>query len=125
MASILIVDDDRGLSDVLSQLVREMGHIPTVAQTLKDGLSAAAIKDFDVVFLDVRLADGNGLDILPQIQQTPPTPEVIIMTGEGDPDGAELAIKNGAWDYIEKPSSLKEMMLPLLRALQYREDKNQ
>ena len=34
------------------------------------------------------------------------------MTGYGDPDGAELAIKNGAWDYIEKPSSIKEMMLP-------------
>ena len=45
------------------------------------------------------------------------------MTGYGDPDGAELAIKNGAWDYIEKPSSIKEMMLPFLRALQYREEK--
>ena len=39
------------------------------------------------------------------------------MTGYGDPDGAELAIKNGAWDYIEKASSIKEMTLPFLRAL--------
>ena len=45
------------------------------------------------------------------------------MTGVGDPDGAELAIRNGAWDYIEKPSSVQNMLLPLVRALQYRDEK--
>ena len=49
---------------------------------------------------------------------------MIIITGRGDPDGAELAIKNGAWDYIQKSSSTKEMLLPFVRALQYREEKN-
>ena len=45
------------------------------------------------------------------------------MTGAGDPDGAELAIKSGAWDYLEKPSSMNMMILPLVRALQYRDVK--
>jgi two-component system NtrC family response regulator len=48
---------------------------------------------------------------------------VIIMTGSGDPDGAELAIKAGAWDYIRKPDALNEIVLPLTRALQYQEEK--
>jgi two-component system NtrC family response regulator len=69
------------------------------------------------------MPDGSGLDILPAIRGTPSSPEVIIITGFADPDGAELAVKNGAWDYIEKPSSVQEIVLPLVRALQYREEK--
>jgi two-component system NtrC family response regulator len=48
---------------------------------------------------------------------------VIIITGEGDPDGADLAIRGGAWDYIEKPLSVNRITLPLERALQFREEK--
>jgi len=61
---------------------------------------------------------------LPAIRQSSSLPEVIIMTGAGDPDGAELAIKSGAWDYIEKSFySAEEMTLPLTRAIQYRQEK--
>lgn len=54
----------------------------------------------------------------------PTPPEVIILTGKGDPDGAELAIKGGVWDYILKPSSVREITLTLNRALKYRQEKN-
>ena len=64
---------------------------------------------------------GAALDILPMIRQKEHPPEVIIMTGSSDADGAEIAVSNGAWDYIQKPYSLKQMMLPLTRALDYRE----
>ena len=53
----------------------------------------------------------------------PNAPEVIILTGQGDPDGAELAIKGGVWDYILKPSSVREIALTLSRALKYRKEK--
>jgi two-component system NtrC family response regulator len=86
-------------------------------------MALAADHAFDVVFLDVRLPDGNGLEVLPKIDALPARPEVIIMTGYGDPNGAELAIKSGAWDYIEKSSSVKEITLSLERALQYRQQK--
>lgn len=111
------------MCDVLSRKVRRMGHESTHAFTLREGLKEAVSGKFDVIFLDVRLPDGNGLDVLPQLRKTPSSPEVIIITAQGDPDGAELAIKSGAWDYIQKPSSLQAMTLPLARALQYREEK--
>ena len=122
IARILIIDDEIGICRMLNALVKNLGHSATCADTLKEGLKAALSGPFDVVFLDVKMPDGSGLDILPKIRETPSKPEVIIMTGYGDPDGAELAIKNGAWDYVQKPASIKRMTLPLLRALQYREE---
>ena len=123
MANILIIDDDEMLCGVLSSKLRALAHEPVCAATLEEGLRQAATNFFDVVYLDVHLPDGNGIDAVPMIHALPSAPEIIIMTGMGDPDGAELAIKNGAWDYIEKPSSLNMMILPLVRALQYRDVK--
>lgn len=123
MANILIIDDDKMLCNTMCRHIRHRGHQVTYALTLEQGCEAVSGKTFDVVFLDVSLPDGNGLDALPGIRQAPSRPEVIIITGEGDPDGAELAINSGAWDYIEKPSSIEKMTLPLVRALQYREEK--
>lgn len=123
MAKILIIDDDKGMCFTLSEIVRLNGHESVCVHTLKDGLDTAISGFFDVVFLDVMLPDGIGLDIISNIRETPTKPEVIIITSKGDPDGAELAIKNGAWDYVQKPSSIKKMSLPLLRALQFREEK--
>jgi two-component system NtrC family response regulator len=123
MANILIIDDDKLICETIANVVRRMGHQVTSSFTLQEGLEKVSSELIDVVFLDVRLPDGNGLEVLPRIQAVPSLPEVIIMTGFGDPDGAELAIRHGAWDYIQKPSTVDAMTLPLIRALQYREEK--
>lgn len=123
MAKILIVDDDPGICKALENMVRRNGHEAVHENSLANGVDKTRSEDFDLVFLDVGLPDGNGLDALPKIMEAASQPEVIIMTGAGDPDGAELAIENGAWDYIQKPISLKSMKLPFLRALKYRETK--
>jgi len=123
MANILIIDDDRAICKALVGVVSRIGYDAAYAVTLKEGLNMVSSDLYDVVLLDVRLPDGNGLDALPEIRRSPSAPEVIIITGEGDPDGAELAIKSGAWDYIEKPLSMEVMTLPLMRALQYRDEK--
>jgi two-component system NtrC family response regulator len=123
MAKVLIVDDDENVCGMLSSLVRKMGHDAVSVSTLAEGLSDVASRHYDVVFLDVRLPDGNGLEALSQFAGCASAPEVIIITGSGDVNGAELAIRSGAWDYIEKPSSLQSMTLPFVRALQYREEK--
>jgi two-component system NtrC family response regulator len=120
---VLIVDDDKLVCNSIANVIESLEHNPQCAFTLKEGLDKARAEDFEVVFLDVRMPDGSGLDILHDIQQTASSPEVIIITGYGDPDGAELAIMNGAWDYIEKPLSVREIKLPLARALQYYEEK--
>jgi two-component system, NtrC family, response regulator len=123
MPRILIIDDDLMIGQTLSHMMRRLGYEATHAQTLKDGLKAAQTQPVDVVLLDVQMPDGSGLDILPHLRETESNPEVIIITGLGTPDGAELAITNGAWDYVEKPLSLEGVTLPLTRALQYRVEK--
>ena len=123
MSKILIIDDDKLLSNTLSRFIRRMEHDVTCALTLEDGLKKVSTGVFDVVFLDVNLPDGSGLDVIQVIRKEPFPPEIIIITGEGDPDGAELAIKSGAWAYIEKPLSMENMELQLVRAFQYRKEK--
>ncbi|MDI6854420.1 MAG: sigma-54 dependent transcriptional regulator [Deltaproteobacteria bacterium] len=123
MGNVLIIDDDEMFCEMLSDMVQDMGYGVKYARTLDEGLHEAGSGNFDVVFLDVRMPDGSGLEVLPRFRELPTSPEVIIITGAGDPDGAELAILNGAWDYIEKQSSIKKMTLALSRALQYRQEK--
>jgi len=123
MANVLIIDDDPLVCDSIANVIKSMGHNPTCVHTLSEGLGKVRSEEFQAVFLDVRMPDGSGLDILQDIQRTASSPEVIIITGFGDPDGAELAIKNGAWDYIQKPLSMREIKLPFVRALQYHTEK--
>ena len=100
-----------------------MGHSIECALLLKEGIEKIQTESFDLVFLDIHLPDGNGLAALPAIREAASSPEIIIITGEGNPDGAELAIKNGCWDYIEKPLSMVTVTLPLTRVIQYRKEK--
>lgn len=123
MAKILVIDDDALVAESILNVARTLGHEGLGASSLKDSLEHLRNEPFDLVFLDVQLPDGSGLDILRDVQASASAPEVIIITGFGDPDGAELAIKNGAWDYLQKPLSVKAIRLPIERALQYREKK--
>jgi len=123
MARILIIDDDELICQSLSLVARQKGYEATSTYTLGEGLKKATSEPFDVIFLDVNMPDGNGLDFLSKLPKLPSSPEIIIITGYGDPNGAELAIKCGAWDYLEKGASVKEITLSLFRALQYREQK--
>jgi two-component system NtrC family response regulator len=123
MAQILIIDDDPIVCETISHIVQHLGHEARIAHSLEEGVKEVSSRAVDVVLLDVRLPDGNGLEAVPRIRKAPSSPEIIILTGYGDPDGAELAIKNGAWDYLEKPSSRQQISLILTRALQYRQQK--
>lgn len=123
MAEVLVVDDDRGVVQLLTTLLSQQGHQVTTAATLADGLAATARQAFDAVLLDVGLPDGNGLDALPRFRAAARAPEVIIMTGQGSQDGAEQAIRSGAWGYVEKPLISRDLKLNLTRALEYRAEK--
>jgi two-component system NtrC family response regulator len=123
MAAILIIDDDDLMCQSLSHVARRQGHEVTSVHTIGAGVEQAARQPYDLVFLDVRMPDGNGLEALPRIKGAPSSPEIVIMTGFGDPQGAELAIRSGAWDYIEKGASSKEITLSLERALEYRKQR--
>jgi two-component system NtrC family response regulator len=122
-AEILVVDDDQALCRMLIEHLRRSGHQADGANTLSEGLKLARSHAYDVVFLDVQMPDGNGLDYLPGFKDISSSPEVIIITGRGDPNGAQQAISSGAWSYIEKPHVVRDLLLHLTRALQYREEK--
>jgi len=123
MAKILIIDDDRVLAEMLVEQLASGDHEAESAYTLADGLAFLQQSPFDIVLLDVQLPDGNGLEYIPIIAAIPSKPEVIIITGQGEADGAEKAVVSGAWSYIEKPYVIRELSLQLTRVLQYRREK--
>ncbi|MEN8141031.1 MAG: sigma-54 dependent transcriptional regulator [Thermodesulfobacteriota bacterium] len=124
MAEIFVVDDDLMLQKMLVTHLERSGHRARAAGTLAEGLKEVAEGDYDVVFLDVQLPDGDGLEQLTRFKAVSSAPEVIIITGKGDEFGAEKAILSGAWGYIEKPDVIKDLLLHLTRALQFRQGKN-
>ncbi len=122
MYRILVIDNDLEICDAVTNVVKRLGHEVRSAPTLEAGLEKLKTTPFDIALFDVNLPSGDGLAAMHEIQQAPSSPEVILMTGFGDPDGAEAAIKNGAWEYLEKPISDKAIQRVLSRALQYREE---
>lgn len=123
MAKVLIIDDDSQICEMLVKTFKKDKIDAAYSLTLEKGLDTLRSDEFDVVFLDVNLPDGNGLDAIETIKGNPFDPEIIIMTGYGDPEGVELAMKSGAWDYIQKGGSHKEFKFSLDRALKYRQQK--
>jgi two-component system NtrC family response regulator len=123
MSKILVIDDDPHINALIQSVVRKMDHVCVGAATLAEGLERLCAEPYEVVLLDVHLPDGNGLDMLARIREAPPCPEVIIITGYGDPDAAEMAIMNGAWDYLLKPSSVDHITLAVRRAMAFRQEK--
>lgn len=99
------------------------GYLASQASTAAKGKSLSEQIDFDIILLDLDLPDENGLNILHDLIKAPSNPEVIIITGTGDINGAKLAFKYGAWDYIQKPFTIDEVSLPITRALEYRREK--
>lgn len=123
MARVLIVDDEQAMCGLLSHVVHGLGHEAVCANFLHQGLQEVLRGDYDLVFLDVFLPDGNGLEQIPRFQAARSRPEIVIITGAGTSEGAQLALKSGAWDYVQKPATLSELELIVMRALQYREMK--
>jgi two-component system NtrC family response regulator len=123
MGKVLIIDDDTDYSDMLSRQVKSFDHEVRVTHTLREGLSALADGDVEIVLLDVMLPDGNGLERARDIKASRSQPEIIIITGSGDEEGAELAIRAGAWDYWQKGRSAKGIVLTLRHALEFRQSR--
>jgi len=123
MIHILIVDDDPKICMFFETILEKMGCETVTAKRIKEAKILSNENNFDIILLDLELPDGNGLDIMPDLVNLPSSPEIIIITGTGDVRGAEIAFKNGAWDFVQKPFRLDDVSLPIQRALQYRKEK--
>ena len=120
MAHILIVDDSKDICLYLSDLFQEAGHSTAMAKTLKEALRFADKYSYDAVLLDVHMPDGSGIDYIQEFRGRPGAPEIIVITGAADKIGAIHAIRNGCWDYLEKPLKPAALLIMIDRLLEYR-----
>src|SRR5687767_12568063 len=100
---LLLVDDDRTFAALAASVLRQEGFRVTVAHALHDARAALAREAPDVVLLDRRLPDGDGIDFLPEVRTQFPDTSVLLVTAHGDIASAVEAIKAGARDYLSKP----------------------
>ncbi|WP_195499623.1 sigma-54-dependent transcriptional regulator [Alistipes timonensis] len=118
MAKILIIDDEQQLRGLLARIISLEGYDVTEAADCASGLKALRRCDPDVVLCDVKLPDGNGVDMVAKIKEAAPSAEVILLTAYGNiPDGVQ-AIKNGAFDYITKGDDNNKILPLLSRAVE-------
>lgn len=103
MANILVVDDEKEICYFLRHLLSDKGHIVTICTSRQEFDQTKNDGTFDLAFLDVRLPDGNGLEILKDLKSVQPFCKVVVMTGYSTVKTAVEAIKLGAYDFIEKP----------------------
>jgi DNA-binding NtrC family response regulator len=121
---ILIVDDEPELRHLLRALL-EGDYTVTEAE------SAAALQKYflqdapDVILLDLKLPDANGLDLLPQIKKTWPDTEVVVLTGEATFEAAVQATKRGAYHFINKPFDNQALQVTLERAIENKQQKEE
>jgi len=121
MAKIAVIDDEQSVCHAFKTFLAGEGHEVAVAATAQRGL--ALMRDFgpDLVILDVRLPDADGLDLLAQIAQGAEPPAVLVITAHGTMDTAIEAMRRGAFEYLTKPIDLDEAKLVIERALQTRQ----
>ena len=113
MKKILIIDDEEKIRTLLSRIIGLEGFEVQQAGDCKTALNKLDREDFDVVICDVKLPDGNGVDLVKKIKDRFSMVEIILLTAYGNiPDGVQ-AIKNGAFDYITKGDD-NNKILPLL-----------
>jgi FixJ family two-component response regulator len=115
--SILIVDDDEAICEVLATYLRPLGYRIRVAHTGNSALAALREESPDVALLDLRLTDISGQEVHRGIRECHLDTEVIIITGFASLDSALDAIKSGAFDYIVKPFKLGEIGISVRNAL--------
>lgn len=117
---ILILDDEEALRAIIAQRLKRKGYEILEAGTLGEGLSLLQENLIDAVLLDIKLPDGDGLTLLPNIKQLQPELQVVMLTGNGTIESAIEAMKLGAYDYLTKPCNLSELEITLHKALEKR-----
>src|SRR5688572_10456965 len=115
--SILVVDDDKHVTDSLRIVLTDAGFDVSTADNFAGAVAVLSNKQFDLVLTDLRLPDATGIDVITHVKTEAPDAEVILMTGHGSVDVTIEAIKCGAYYYIEKPFALDRLRTLVHRAL--------
>ena len=113
---IIILEDDLIVRKNLETYLRRQHYEVAAVGTVEAAKEYLAKENFDIVFADICLPDGDGTDLLKEIQTRAQKPLVVMMTGFGSVESAVECMKNGAFDYLIKPFSNEQMEVTLRRA---------
>ncbi len=112
--SLLIVDDDKPFSTRLARAMEGRGYEVRVADNVAEGLTAIESSAPAFAVIDMRLSDGNGLDVIARLKERRPEARGVILTGYGNIATAVTAVKLGAFDYLAKPADADEIHAALM-----------
>ena len=112
--SLLIVDDDNPFRERLARAMGKKGFVVTQAESVKKGIDSLKITKPAFAVIDLRLNDGNGLEVVKEIQNLNNNSRIIMLTGYGNIPTAVAAIKHGAIDYLAKPADADDVEKALL-----------
>jgi DNA-binding NtrC family response regulator len=118
--SILVVDDDRAMREMLASLFREQGFQVAEAGSADEATKLLEEHDFDVVLSDIRMPGKSGIQMVGDVRRLRPHTPVILMTAFGSIDSAVEAMREGAFDYVRKPFEPDVVQLTVERALERR-----
>lgn len=123
---VLIIEDDTIASNAMLRAINKLGSVGFVDQafSLSESKMFFSSRAYGVILLDLTLPDGAGLTLLPSLREVPRAPEVVVVTGAA-PEGAEIALRQGVWDFLSKPFSQQELLLVVERALRYHGEKQE
>ena len=114
-AAILVVDDEKNIQLTLSRALSMEGYVVEAASGGREALEKIAALPVDVVVMDVRMPDLDGLAVLQKARETRPDLPVVIMSGHGSIETVRSAFKLGAFDYLEKPITEKDKLLVVVK----------
>ena len=120
MSSILIVDDERDIRELIGDILRDEGFSVRLAGNSDDCMAEIAAEAPALMILDIWLKDSrmDGIDILKTVKRDNPDVPVVIISGHGNIEIAVAAIKQGAYDFIEKPFNIDQLMVVVSRAME-------
>ena len=120
LRKILVIDDEKNIQVSLASILQDEGYRTFFAASGEEGVEKFKNIRPDAIFLDIWLPGIDGLETLQQILAIDPNQIVIMISGHGNINTAVRAVKEGAYDFLEKPLSLDKVMLVLTRGLEYR-----
>ncbi len=120
MSDILIVDDERDIRELISDILRDEGYATRLAANSDEAVAELNAAEPALMILDIWLKDSkmDGIDILKQVKRNNPDVPVVIISGHGNIEIAVAAIKQGAYDFIEKPFNIDQLLVVIRRAME-------
>src|SRR5574341_491720 len=115
---ILVIDDDTNILEVIQMRLKAWGYHVTITRDGKEAKTALSTTSFNLVILDLRLSEENGIELMEEIVRHYPNLPVIILTAHGSIESAVEAMRRGAYSYITKPFNNEDLSLHIKNALE-------